>query len=1365
MAKRHELARVPASSRRNSKAGGIRKACVEALEGRVLLAGQDVTMDQIGHWGGTALAVQVVGTTAYLGQGPNLVMVDVGDPASPHELGHILLPSRVLGVTVVGNNAYIADGPGGLQIVDVSNPADPKLIGMNDAVGDVQEVSVVGAYAYMAADSGLQIANISNPAAPTSLGMYPTDYWAYDVSVVGNYAYLAAVGGGLQIINISDPPAPMLSGTYQGYADSVEVVGNYAYVAEFWSGLNIIDISNPSAPTLRATCPTNNSPREICVVGNYAYVPGVGGSAGPAGLVIINVANPVSPTLVGSYEISALAFGVSVVNNYAYLAAGEHGLQILNVSSPAAPTLSGTYQTSGTANDVDIAGSYVYMADEFYGLEIISISDPALPTLVGVYDTSGGAYGVKVAGNYAYVADGRYLQIINISNPASPTLASTFSTLGSSRGVAVAGNFAYVSEMDGSLEIVNISNPMAPTLAGRYDTGYYAWGVSVVGNYAYVVNGRLQIIDVSNPAAPVLVGTCGPGMDSYAVAVSELGDYAYIGDMTGGLQIIDTSNPAAPRLVGTYNDCGGTSDIAVVGDRVYLTAEELGLRIFDVSNPAVPTLVTLCCTRWGVQAVAVMGAMACLATRNCGMVALQTTYSPTYLELSNSTIAEKRPLGTSVGVFGITGRVPAGTVTYSLASGDGSVDDGAFTIVGDTLYTAVAFHYRPRNRLYIRVRATDQGGLYTEKLFAIAVTESNVAPTDIGLSANVVTENQPWRTDVGVFSTSDQDTGETFGYTLVSGSGSADNGLFEIVCNTLRTAAVFDYESRNSYSIRVRSTDEGGLYTEKTFTIAITDVNEPPTDINLSNGSIAENEPSGTTVGTFSTVDSDTGSTFVYSLVSGAGSADIDLFSISGNTLKTAAIFDYEVINNFSIRVRSTDESGLYTEKVFTIIVTDANDAPVDINLSNKSVSESQPPGTTVGMFSTSDSNVGDTFSYSFVGGTGGTDNDSFTILGSTLKTAAVFDYQGKSTYSIRVRSTDQGGLYKEKVFSIAVTKANATPSDVLLSASVMAENQASGTAAGMLSTTDPDVGNTFTYGLVSGTGSEDNASFTIIGSTLQARLSFDYEAKSSYSIRVRTTDQGGLWFEKAFTITVSDVNETPTSVGLSSSSIAENQAVGTAVGVLSTSDPDGGNTFTYGLVSGTGSSDNDAFQIVGDQLQTAASFDYEVKNSYSIRIRTTDQGGLWFEKAFTISVSNVNETPTDVVLSNASVAENQATGTVVGSLSSSDQDAGDTFIYSLVAGDGSDDNASVTVSGNQLLTAGPFDYETKDSYSIRIRSSDAGGLCFEKAVTITVADVNEAPRMWSSPAQGCRRTSRLGRWWGHCLLLIRMQERRSRMP
>jgi Ca2+-binding RTX toxin-like protein len=108
--------------------------------------------------------------------------------------------------------------------------------------------------------------------------------------------------------------------------------------------------------------------------------------------------------------------------------------------------------------------------------------------------------------------------------------------------------------------------------------------------------------------------------------------------------------------------------------------------------------------------------------------------------------------------------------------------------------------------------------------------------------------------------------------------------------------------------------------------------------------------------------------------------------------------------------------------------------------------------------------------------------------------------------------------------------------------------------------------------------------------------------------------------------VTVNPVNEAPTNLNLDNSTVAENQVLGTVVGNLSTTDPDTGDTFTYSLVTGTGDTDNGLFTIVGNQLKTNTVFDFETKNSYSIRLRTTDAGGLFSEQQFTISVSDVNE-------------------------------------------------------------------------------------------------------------------------------------------
>lgn len=189
---------------------------------------------------------------------------------------------------------------------------------------------------------------------------------------------------------------------------------------------------------------------------------------------------------------------------------------------------------------------------------------------------------------------------------------------------------------------------------------------------------------------------------------------------------------------------------------------------------------------------------------------------------------------------------------------------------------------------------------------------------------------------------------------------------------------------------------------------------------------------------------------------------------------------------------------------------------------------------------------------------------------------------------------------------------------------------------------------------------------------------------------------------------------------------VAENAAINTSVGTLTPSDADSGNTFTFSLVNGTGDADNASFNISGNTVRSSAVFNYEVRNSYSIRVRVTDQGGLSYETPLTVTISNVNEAVTDVALSPSSIAENNAANATVGTLSATDGDTGDTHTFTLVTGTGNADNGSFTIAGNALKLTPSADFETKPTYLLRVRATDGGGLFFEKPLTVTITDVAE---------------------------------------
>lgn len=121
---------------------------------------------------------------------------------------------------------------------------------------------------------------------------------------------------------------------------------------------------------------------------------------------------------------------------------------------------------------------------------------------------------------------------------------------------------------------------------------------------------------------------------------------------------------------------------------------------------------------------------------------------------------------------------------------------------------------------------------------------------------------------------------------------------------------------------------------------------------------------------------------------------------------------------------------------------------------------------------------------------------------------------------------------------------------------------------------------------------------------------------------------------------------------------------------------------------------------------------------------RAIKSGDVASNYTLNLSAVAINQAPTDITLSNSSVNEHQSANTVVGTLATADPDAGDTHTYSLVAGDGDIGNAAFTIDGNTLKTARALDFETQNSYNIRVRTTDSVGHAFDKKLTVSVADV-----------------------------------------
>jgi hypothetical protein len=269
-------------------------------------------------------------------------------------------------------------------------------------------------------------------------------------------------------------------------------------------------------------------------------------------------------------------------------------------------------------------------------------------------------------------------------------------------------------------------------------------------------------------------------------------------------------------------------------------------------------------------------------------------------------------------------------------------------------------------------------------------------------------------------------------YTLVNGFGSTDNASFTIDGPDLRVNSSLDFETKSNYSIRVRSADPQGASFEKVLNVLVINRNETPTDILLSSNAINENLASGTTIGSLSTIDQDLGDSFIYSIVPQAGSTDHTAFTTVGNTLRTTRSLNFEEQSIYNILVRSTDNGGNAMTKSFSIFVNNLEEAPINLELSNTNLLENSPPGSFIGLLSAVDPDLAGPVEFTLV--PDALDNRIFQVSGTQLLSNAIFNFESKSSYQVRIRATDVAGQNVFRDFTIRIADVNEVPTQVILS-------------------------------------------------------------------------------------------------------------------------------------------------------------------------------------------------------------------------------------------------------------------------------------------------------------------------------------------
>ncbi len=283
-----------------------------------------------------------------------------------------------------------------------------------------------------------------------------------------------------------------------------------------------------------------------------------------------------------------------------------------------------------------------------------------------------------------------------------------------------------------------------------------------------------------------------------------------------------------------------------------------------------------------------------------------------------------------------------------------------------------------------------------------------------------------------------------------------------------------------------------------------------------------------------------------------------------------------------------------------------------------------------------------------------------------------------------------------------------------------LADNAPNGSTVGTVTASDSNAGATMSFAI---TGGNSAGAFAISSGgviTVADSTNLNYASNPVFNLTVVVTDSYGLTDSNTVTINLTHV-KAPSNIVLSNSSITEGLVAGTSVGQFANPDLPGV-AVQYTLVAGSGGDDNSSFTIDSSGvLRSTASFDYDVKNGYSIRVRATDQWGLTYDKVFTISVIDVFEAPV-MTAQSFSIPDNLPNGSVVGTITAS-VDAGDTVAFS-IAGGNSLGAFSVTSAG--VITVAD---STKLSFllnpvvKLTISATDSLNLASTSTVTINLTE------------------------------------------
>ena len=601
--------------------------------------------------------------------------------------------------------------------------------------------------------------------------------------------------------------------------------------------------------------------------------------------------------------------------------------------------------------------------------------------------------------------------------------------------------------------------------------------------------------------------------------------------------------------------------------------------------------------------------------------------------LSKDSIDENMPVGSVIGRFRIEGSSEGQQFYYQLGGYPASEDNEFFSMSGDTLKTNASFDYESRTSYTISMQVYDQNENSTTKSFTIRIKDLNdTQPIITAEQVFSLEENSAVDKTVGIVALDNKNEALTYTWQFTRGN---TDGAFAIHADggiSVVKSAVLDYEKIKQFKLYVTASNESGASDTTLVVVNLSNLNDTkPVITEEQSFVIDENSATETTVGTLVATDADGETEFVsWAIMSGNTDNAFVINPATGKiSVNSARPLDYELRTSFVLGI--TVQDGTNTSAVTQVMVnlTNLNDTrPVVTAGQEFAIHENSQAEIPVGAVMVTDPDGETTYNaWSILAGNADNAFAIHPLTGAlTVNQTGPIDYEKIHLFRLTLSVSDgiNTSLPVEVTIHVLDINDNApviAPGQVF----TVKEDSKVGTIPGTIEISDVDSDPVFSdWRIVAG---NPYLAFAVNAQTGELTVfnpsQIDFERQSSYTLTISVFD-GVFTVQQTITILIDNTDDNgPSDITLSNAVLSESATPNTVVGLLTTTDVDL-ESYTYELVAGTGDTNNGKFAIIGNKLVTGQTqvFNYDYEKSLTVRIRTTDEDGDTFEKAFVITIT-----------------------------------------------------------------------------------------------------------------------------------------------